>query len=118
MQQKELKKHEGNMVCFLHRIRYHDPAYTRWSRGVVSEGICYDILVEMEGKPSFPTVYLSPLRTDFIQKMSSLERKQLNALERAVLISLKSGRNHSLLMSIPLKLGQTPHAYTGQKKSL
>ena len=106
MKEEILRAYEGHIVCFSHRIHYHDPGYTRFTRGIVHKGACYDIRIQMQGRPLFPEIYLDPIKISFIGKMYRLSEEQLSSLECAVLTALRSGKKTRVLMSILLHVRQ------------
>ena len=103
MNQEELTRYEGKIVCFFHRESEKYPNPSRWTRGVVYQGICYDLLT-ISKKSEIPSIQLQPVKTEYIAEIFSLKKRQQTLLERRVCNTLARGETQRVLVSVPLYL--------------
>jgi hypothetical protein len=98
---EELVQYEGKIVCLFHREGEQYLLPSRWTRGVVHKGICYDLSIQ-QVKADIPSIHLEAMRTEYIAKIFSLKRSQQTPLERRVCETLKRGKIEIISLKVPL----------------
>src|SRR3989344_768475 len=98
----ELSFYEGKAVCFFHRLCARDAMPSRWGRGVVYQGMCYNLLTVQHGKPAILSVHLQAIKPEYVAEISILKKSQQTSLERVVRAALVKGEISRV--SIPASL--------------
>lgn len=92
MNPEEMSLYEGQIVYFLHKLSEKDLVPSRWSRGIIYKGTCYDISLECKSGQA-PSIHLETIKSDYISFLNVLQKSQYSELEQNVLDTLLSG-NH------------------------
>ena len=89
MKKSDLQKYEGKAVYFFHREGKTYPFPSRWTRGIVYRGICYDLSTRCKNR-EVPSINLEAVRTEYITEIHILERNQQTMLERSLYESFRN----------------------------
>ncbi len=93
MKKRDLKKYKDGVVYFFHRERKEFANPSRWSRGIVHRGKCYDLSTQYR-KNDVPIIHLEAMKSEYIHELHPLKRNQQTFLEQRVTCALKQGRHY------------------------
>ncbi|MBI2632367.1 hypothetical protein HYW75_05160 [Candidatus Pacearchaeota archaeon] len=104
MEYTSLLEFERKVVYFSHKISIDDNYASRFTRGVVYGGNCYDISFQMRGKPGTPELNLKKIDLKLIEKIVPLGENQLTEFEKGIELALRTRLRNEIKLNIPLVL--------------
>ena len=92
----------GMPVYFSHKFSIDDHYATRFSRGVIYGGICYDISFGLIGRPGIPALLLKMVDTELIEEIAPLKEEQQIDIEKEIAQTLRTRLEGRIKLTMPL----------------
>lgn len=92
----------GMPVYFSHKFSIDDRYASRFSRGVIYGGVCYDISFDMMGKPRIPSLHLKMIDTELIEEIAPLKEEQQIDIEKEIAQALRTRLEGRIKLTLPL----------------
>ncbi len=101
MNKLEISQYENKSVYFFYKLHPSEMP-SRVGRGIVYLGQCYQVLSILKKSALIPKIVLQALPLESIAEMHSLQRRQKNAIEKALETAMFKG--HISQIRIPLEI--------------
>lgn len=103
MDRERLVDLEGMIVYFSHKFSREESISTRFGRGIVYKGRCYDYSFVMKGRPWAPKLIFNEINPEMIVEIASLKEEQQSDVERDVADSIRAGISDSIKLTLSLE---------------